>query len=457
MNTQIESKEYLFFDIYSWIEKFGVSFMQNKWKAKQLNFKQIDWKIPLLVCIVCFYLAILGNGILKGNKFVQYRGDYLAFWSVGKIANEKGFSEIYNLNYLQSVQSEGVKSLGFIENIDGPANPILPVPYFSFFVVPFQLLAKVSLLFGYWLWTFSNLIVLIGYLAFFFRKTNPVSVTRIASLYLLSIVMISYPVFVNFLNAQVEVFLVVCAGEFIRCAVGKKPLLSGIWLGGLLLKPQLLILIIPIFLIMRHWKVLLGFMVSSGTILMTSLFLSGFSGMQALINLWTKFSVGMASNFPQAMINWRMVGINLNTFTGTSIGWVFTGFGMVLTILAVYSLIKKNPTFGSPQWVMSMLGIFSATLAVNWHSHYHMAMVLIPFLIYVSLFQLSSQKFLFSWAVVTPIALFGIMIVDLFFQVVLRSNSMNYDVLIVTAFSGFILNIVVLISTFKPSHYQKLS
>lgn len=426
--------------------------MQKKRKAKPLNFKRIDWKIPLLVCIACFYLALFGNEVLKGNKSPLYKGDYLAFWSVGKIADEKGYSEIYDLNNLQTVQSQGLKSLGFLEII----NPIIPVPYFSFFVFPFQLLSKISLVYGYWLWTISNLVILLGYLVFFLRKTNPASFTKIPALYLLSIILISYPVIINFWSAQVEVFLVVCAGEFIRCAVGKKPVLSGIWLGGLLLKPQLLILIIPIFLIMRNWKVLFGFVVSSGIILMTSLFLSGFAGMQALIRLWTKYSIGMASNFPQAMINWRMVGINVNTFTNTSIGWVITCLGMVLTILAVYFVIKKNPTFGSPQWVMSMLGVFSATLALTWHSHYHMAMVLIPFIIFVSLNQLLPLRILFAWVIVSPVVLLGTMIVDLFFQVVVRNNNMNYDVLIVIAFSGFILNIVVLFSTLRSSYNQNM-
>ena len=41
-------------------------------------------------------------------------------------------------------------------------------------------------------------------------------------------------------------------GEFIRSSLNKKPVLSGIWLAGLLLKPQLLILIVPIILLMRY-------------------------------------------------------------------------------------------------------------------------------------------------------------------------------------------------------------
>jgi len=425
-------------------------------KLKHLNFKQIDWKIPLLVCIVCFYLAVLGNGILKGNKFAQYRGDYLAFWSVGRIANEKGYSEIYDLRNLESVQSQGEKSLGFIEGIDGTSNPTIPVPYFSFFVLPFQLLSKIPLVYGYWLWTIFNLVLLICYLSFFFQKINSRSGFKTFDLFLLSIMLISYPVFINFLSAQVEVFLVVCTGEFIRSAVGKKPVLAGIWLGGLLLKPQLLILIIPIFLFMRNWKVLSGFIVTSGIVLLTSLILSGFSGMHALINLWTEYSAGMASNSSQAMINWRMVGINLSTYTGKSIGWVLIGLGMFLTILAVYFLIKKNPTFGSPQWVMTMLGVFSATLSLTWHSHYHMAMVLIPFLIYVSSNQLLHQKYLFLWAIGTPVIVLGMMIVNIFTLVALKRSCMNYDVLIVTAFSGLILDLVVLFSTLSTASNQKL-
>jgi len=272
---------------------------------------------------------------------------------------------------------------------------------------------------------------------------------------LLILMLISWPVFFNMACGQIEVFLLVCAGEFIRYAFSKKPVLSGIWLGGLLLKPQLLIIIVPIFLIMRNWKVLMGFIVSSGIILMTSLLLSGFAGMKALINLLTKFSDSVATAAPGIMINWRMVGVNVNALMNTSFGWVITGLGMVLTILAVYFLIKHNPPYGSSKWVMTMLGVFSATLAITWHSHYHMAMVLIPFLIYASLYKLLPEKILFLWGIVTPAAWFGTVIVGLFVMYFANIYFPTYP-WIVAAFSGFILNLVILISTIKSSYKQLL-
>jgi len=411
--------------------------MKNMKPKLSLNFKHINWKIPILVVIVCFNLIFIIVWVVNGSFFSIYGRDYLAYWSAGKIADQKGYSKIYDLNNLRSVQTQELESLGVLSKTDESSTLVIPVPYFSFFVLPFQILSKIDLVNGYWLWTILNLIILIGYLVFFMRKLLPENGTKVNYLKLLIPILISYPVIHNLIFGQVNVLLLVCAGEFIRNAVRKKSILSGLWLGGLLVKPQLLILIIPIILIMRNWKVLMGFVASSGIILVTSLILSGSAGIKALINLWTRYSVSIATNSPEVMINWRMVGVNLNNLLNTSLGWVIIGLGMVLTILALYFLIKQNPPLGSPSWVITMLGVFSATLAITWHAHQHMAMVLIPFLVYASLHKLLPEKILFSWAIVTPVVWIGMAI-----------GGASFTGLAV-AFSGFALNLVILFSTMQ--------
>ncbi|MCJ7695923.1 MAG: glycosyltransferase 87 family protein, partial [Anaerolineaceae bacterium] len=426
----------------------GVVFMKNGKLKYSLNFKHINWMILILIITGCLNIFAINVLVVDGSFFSTYGADYLAYWSAGKIADHKGYSEIYDLNNLGSVQTQELTSLGVLPKTDGSAIPILPVAYLSFFVLPFQILSRIDLVDSYWIWTILNLIILIGYLVFYLRKTLPESGAVVNGLKLFIPVLISYPVFYNIIIGQVEVLLVVCAGEFIRNAVRKKSILSGLWLGGLLVKPQLLILIIPIIIILRNWKVLMGFVASSGIILVTSFILSGSAGIKGLINLWTRYSVGIATGSPEAMINWRMVGLNLNNLFNTSLGWIVSGFGMVLTILALYFLLNKISPFGSPSWVTTMLGVFSATLAITWHAHQHMAMILIPFLVYSSLYNLLPKKILFLWVIVTPVVWFGMVIGGALTLIFAKMNIFDYQGMVV-AFSGFALNLVILFSTIR--------
>ena len=410
-----------------------------------------NWKNLILCALVVFNFSLFSGDSLK---YGAIRGDYLAFWGAGKIADEQGYSQIYDLNNLKSVQFRELEKLGVISKTGDSSVTANPVPYFSFFVIPFQLFSRVNLVQSYWMWTFLNLIVLVGYLLFLQKKLVRYE-TDVNHLNLLILMLISYPVLINIYNGQVDVFLVVFSGEFMRNALSKKPFPSGLWLGGLLLKPQLLILIIPVILIMRYWKVLLGFILSSGIIMITSFLLSGISGMKALFNLLIKYSGGITSSAPESMINWRMVGLNLNNLLNTSLGWVITGLGMVLTVLAVYFLIRHKPPYGSSQWITTILGVFSATLAVTWHSHYHMAMVIIPFLIYASMYKQLPEKIIFLWGIVTPIIRFAMLIIALLVIVFTKINITDNEGWII-AFSGFILNLVILISSMQYTKYHRL-
>lgn len=207
-------------------------------------------------------------------------------------------------------------------------------------------------------------------------------------------------------------------------------------------------------LILRNYKVLLGFISSSGVVLITSLVLSGFTGLKALINLWASFSTGIATNSPERMINWRMLGVNLNSNLNTSLGWMIIGVGIILTLLVVYFLIKHNPPFGSTHWVMTVLGIFSATLAITWHSHYHMAVILIPFLVYALTHELLSENTLYLWVVTTPVAWFAIGMIGLLVFTLAKINILNYQVLLI-AFSGFAVNLALLVSIIKSIYSQR--
>ena len=405
------------------------------------KFKPGYWKNLLIFAIYCINLV---------NFFWTFRngtvpGDYLAYWSVGKIAREGGYPKLYDLLILKDSQTKELQLHGYIDKTE---TILLPVAYFPVFILPFHLLSYFPLIMSFWLWTILNLVGLIIYLIFFTRWITLLNGTTVSTSKLIILMLLSSSILFNFQNGQINVFLLVCMGEFIRNAVMKKPFLSGLWLGGLLLKPVLLILIIPIFFLKHNWKAMMGFMVSANVILVTSLILSKMAGIKALVYLWTKYSVGFTATAPENMVNWRMVGLHFNNFFNTAFGSVITISGIIVTLLAVIFLVKQNTPYGTSPWVMIMLGVFSATLSITLHSHYHMAMVLIPLLIYAHLYRMLPEKILFAWVIVTPTALVGIQIIDLIIFLIAKADFARYQAMVI-GLIGLILNLLVLFSTLR--------
>lgn len=229
--------------------------------------------------------------------------------------------------------------------------------------------------------------MLAGYLYFFLHKlTGQKGINRKQATLLISLTLI-YPVFINFIVGQVEVFLVICCGEFVRHSLKKRSLMAGIWLGGLLIKPQILILVIPALLLMKNWKVFAGFLASAISLLLLSTMLSGLNSLQNLILMWSTYIPRNSSNSPFAMANWRMLAENINIWTGSSFGWIPAGAGMLFTLIIWFLLCKNRYEFGSGQWIANFLALLVASCAFTWHSHIHMGMVIIPFLIYLMIFE----------------------------------------------------------------------
>ena len=100
-------------------------------------------------------------------------------------------------------------------------------------------------------------------------------------------------------------------------------------------------------------------------------------------------------------------------------------------------------------------GISPATLLVTWHAHYHMAVVLISFLIYVSVNTLLPERIPFLWVIVTPAAWLGVLLIGALTLYLAKINIFGYQEMVI-AFSGFIVNLVVLISTLRYTDIRKM-
>ena len=147
--------------------------MKQDGKVRIFNFKFENWKNLTLFGVYLFYLAYFAIFVWKGAFPLTYGADYLAFWSTGKVADQAGYSEIYDLDQLEKVQTQEIKRLGFLEETSDISFSPIPAPVFSIFVLPFQLLSKVDLTISYWFFTAINLAMVIGYLVFFLKEVSP--------------------------------------------------------------------------------------------------------------------------------------------------------------------------------------------------------------------------------------------------------------------------------------------
>lgn len=410
----------------------------------------LNWKNLTLIVIASFYIILFAVWFGYGRFPLTYGDDYFAFWSVGKIVDKIGYAQIYDLNTLKNTQIEGLRQLGLLDGITDSFYSPTPVPIFAFFVPILQLFSKLSPDQGYWIWSILNFACFISYIWFFLSKVTQNLDRQGDRQKLFTLALLSFPLFVTIGAGQINVFLMVCMGEFVRSTLAKKKFASGLWLGGFMLKPQLLILVIPILLICRYWKVISGLIISSGVILAISMLLSGRKGMEELLSLWLKYSEGIATNAVSCMVNWRMVGANLNAYAHTTFGLVVTTIGTGLTLLFVFLLVRQKPGLGTPKWVLAMLGVFSATTLVTWHSHYHMSLILIPLLIYVSINHLLPGRFFYLWVVVTPLLMILTLIISIFFPTLSSLHLSSYQGE-VNAFSGLSLNLMLLLAAIRAT------
>lgn len=379
---------------------------ESKTFTDRSEVKTYNWQSILIASLMAFYLTNFGFRAAT-EKFPYYGQDYLAFWSAGKVADQEGYTKIYDLQALRSVEGQVLRDLGVIRQADDPSFMTLPALYLPVFLVPFQLLSQIPIQTSLVIWWVFNFLLLTGYLIFFTKTRTATRQNDKDWIFLVLLALFSYPVFDNFLEGQINVLLLVFVGEFIRNAEKERPFVSGLWLAGILLKPQLLILVVPLIMILRYWKMVYGFFVSSLFLLTTSLALSGTEGITGFINLLMRAGTGAATSSPQYMINWRMVGTLLNGWTASNYGWIAVGLGMLVTLAFVIYLVKDRPSLGGDAWVIAMTGIFSATLEITWHVHNHTAMVMLPLLMAVFVSGLLRKRILWFWNVIPVIMWVG--------------------------------------------------
>lgn len=358
--------------------------LKNKLPFQNLNSK--SWKNLAIVATITFYLIQVGIGALNLFSFLGF--DFMSYWSAGYITNHGKFSQIYDFALLEKAQHLMI----FGEVLPNVSFPPVPMPYIPIFILPFQALALLPPISSFYLWTFLNLLVGVPYLIYFTKKLKHPNKKQIISLFI-----ISFPFFQNLFWGQTNFFLLIFLGEFIRAIQSKKEYTAGLWISALLLKPQTLIIIIPALLIGKKLKTLLGAALGAFMLLGTSFLIAGVDGTTKLIKLWLGYTDNIIKTGIEMMGNWRMIGSFIDLISPSGFGVTFAIVAATITILWALYLWKITTKPSETTFIILITATFAATGLATWHSHVHMAVILIPALLFLYLKDELPEKLASLW------------------------------------------------------------
>jgi hypothetical protein len=155
---------------------------------------------------------------------------------------------------------------------------------------------------------------------------------------------------------------------------------AGAWLGLLVLKPQTLVMIVPVLFISGQWRMLSGVAIAIGVAIAPTLIVAG-SWVTGYVEDIRKFfgATGMVMNsFPISMTNWRAFALNASRVVHPIAAWGGAAVGMAVTGLAGLvcgCALRRNQRAVAP---LVWLGLAAATNAFTWHAHVHQSLLLVP-------------------------------------------------------------------------------
>jgi hypothetical protein len=363
------------------------------------------WLKLILAAVLTFNLINFASPLLKGNWCMSV--DFCGYYGAGQVWNQEGGPAIYDQDMLWAYQ----KDLFSAMNVSGADDAqIVSMVYLPVFLFPFRAFALIPFRVSLLLWYGLNFAALVLYLMFFSRKVSGKKLPWWTLLWLLA----AYPVFRNFYDGQFNLLLLICMGEFLRATTSDKPIWSGVWLGGWLLKPQLLILILPFLLIQKKYKALLGFIISSIVLASLSFLLVGWEGLLGLKDVIFASAGGGANSHPEYMMNWRTVGLFVSLLSTPALGQVILWSGSIVTALIPLYVFRKKLPSDSPMFIIGVLGIVAATITASYHTHLHTAIILIPIVLYLFLRGFLDQKVLQTWVLIPFVSLILVYVVGIF-------------------------------------------
>lgn len=326
--------------------------------------------LALVLILINDFTGLLGLPIRTHH-------DFIAFYSSGHLADIGNLSGIYKFDALRSYQIKIVQ-----ENLESNWHmPFLNPPFMALFFVPFSFLSLFS---GRIAMLVLNVILMAGISVYMVRGLGGLRPKIVYFLLLIT----TFPAIQNYTEGQLSVLMLACSVMALHYARQKKPIISGVFLSALFIKPQIALIFGLGLLIVKQYKILVSMF---GAVLAVVLALLPITGYKIYFE-YVKFLLGVfTSHYSGAGFTgvtvWRgnlkgLAGINglSNNIFGQdnpSAVTVLTVFLVGLVVLA-YVLDFKGikPSLGTKVGRQMIASFLVLLFLINPHSYVQDAILL---------------------------------------------------------------------------------
>jgi|SRR5579859_1514886 len=205
------------------------------------------------VCVVFWLHFQTGSGSIR-----KLHSDFVYFYGVGQIAHQYSAVRVYDFVLQQKTFNQIY-----------PLRTYGPSPYPPFVALFFSLFARMSFEMAYLLWALVSLALYTVGIAVIAHEVFPGN--RLKTSLIFCFALAFYPFSLETLmNGQLSAIAVCAVGLAISQETHLKTFRSGLALSMLAYKPTLLLLILPMLLLTRRFKSLLGFMTGAVVLMLVA-------------------------------------------------------------------------------------------------------------------------------------------------------------------------------------------
>lgn len=252
--------------------------------------------VYLIVLVVSFATSVRGRTI-----FGPYLGaDFGAFYVAGKIFNSRSPDQIYDASLHHQLYQEQFR--------DVPSESQLPYVNAPFFILPFTILARLPYSWAYFLWIILSLSLYVAGFAVLWRTLH--AIPRDAWFISLLLALSFMPFLVECVaGGQTSAVGFFCLALAISSERRGYHILSGLAISLCAYKPTLILLVVPMLVITRRYKTLLGFFAGCGFLALISLVIVGRQGCLGYINTLLYFT-SASTSAASGLRSWKYVDVN---------------------------------------------------------------------------------------------------------------------------------------------------